>query len=85
MSVHNEEKRIVEQLSATMLTKLAMNRYKPIWTLATEEHLLQLARNKLDDIALSLYSSRTKDVLTDCADAANYLAMVADVALSKAK
>ena len=29
MSVHNEEKRIVEQLSAAMLTKLALNRGKP--------------------------------------------------------
>ena len=29
VSVHNEEKRIVEQLSAAMMTKLAVNRYKP--------------------------------------------------------
>ena len=28
MSGHNEEKRIVEQLSAVMLTKLAVNRHR---------------------------------------------------------
>ena len=85
MSVHNEEKRIVEQLSAAMLTQLAVNRHKPIWLGRTSDNLCKLLHKKLSDLALSLYSGRTEDILTECADAANYLAMIADNALGDAR
>ena len=85
MSVHNEEKRIVEQLGAAMLTKLAMNRYKPIWTTATYGRLLELAHEELNELRLAVNSGNHRDILTECADAANYLAMIADVALGNAK
>ena len=83
MSVHNEEKRIVEQLSAVMMTKLALHRYKPTWLGATPERLLELAREKLTDLNLALFADRTKDAVMECADAANYLAMIVDVILAK--
>ena len=82
MSVlHNEEKRIVEQLSAFMLTRLALNRHRPIWASVPNDRLCKLLHDNLSDLALSLYAGRTEDVLTECADAANYLAMIADNAL----
>ena len=82
MSTHTEEKRIVEQLSAAMMTRLALNRYKPIWTQGTEDNLCQLVRGKLSDLALALYAGRTKDAVMECADAANYLAMIVDIVLT---
>ena len=82
MSVHIEEKRIVEQLSAVMMTKLAVNRYKPIWTTATPDYLCKLLHAKLSDLALSLYAGRNRDAVMECADAANYLAMIADISLT---
>ena len=85
MSVHNEEKRIVEQLSAAMLTQLALNRHKSIWTGETADDLLKLLPKKLRDLPLSLYAGRTEDILKECADAANYLAMIADNALGDAR
>ena len=85
MSVHNEEKRIVEQLSAAMLTKLALNRHKPNWAGENNDRLLELARDKLSDLALALYAGRTDDAMMECADAANYLAMIADNALGDAR
>ena len=39
MSVYVEEKRIVEQLGNAMMTKLAVNQSKPIWTTAKMNHL----------------------------------------------
>ena len=82
MSVHIEEKRIVEQLSAAMLTKLALNRDKSHWTHEKPDRLLELAREKLSELALALYGGRTGDAVMDCADAANYLAMISDIALT---
>ena len=78
MSVHIEEKRIVEQLSAAMLTKLALNRDKAIWNGETQNSLYNLLHKKLSALAQSLYAGRTEDAVMDCADAANYLAMIAD-------
>ena len=82
MSTHTEEKRIVEQLSAAMMTKLALNRHKSTWLGERPDHLLELARNKLSALNLALYGGRTKDAVMDCADAANYLAMIVDIALA---
>ena len=82
MSVHNEEKRIVEQLSAAMMTKLAVNRHKPIWTTAMETRLLELCHSELEELKLALQTGHNREVLEECADAANYLAMIADIALS---
>ena len=78
MSVRNEEKGIVDRLSVVMLTKLALNRHKPMWTGETNDRLLKLARGNLSNLALSLYAGRAEDAVVDCADAANYLAMIAD-------
>ena len=83
MSVHSEEKRIVEQLGAAMMTKLSMNRYKPIWTMATQGYLLDLALEELNELRAAINTDNQRDVLMECADAANYLAMIADVALIK--
>ena len=83
MSVHYEEKRIVEQLSAAMMTKLALNRYKTPWLGKKPDRLLELAREKLSGLALALYGGRNRDAVMECADAANYLAMIADIALSR--
>ena len=48
MSVHIEEERIVEQLSAAMLTKLALNRDKPHWTDATPDRSLELTSRETE-------------------------------------
>ena len=82
MSVHIEEKRIVEQLSAAMLTKLALNRHKEHWTHATEDRLCNLLYEKISALALSLHAGRTSDAVMECADAANYLAMIANNVLT---
>ena len=81
MSVHNEEKRIVEQLSAAMLTKLAVNRSKSIWTGVTQKDLSALASKEIRKLYLAIHTGNHRNILTRCADAANYLAMIADNAL----
>ena len=83
MSVHNEEKRIVEQLSSIMMTELALNRHKPIWAIASHDRLCKLLHETLSDLALALYAGRTRDALIECANAANYLAMIADNELAR--
>ena len=43
---------------------------------------MELVREKLSDLVVALYAGRTEDAVMECADAANYLAMIADNALS---
>ena len=85
MSVYIEEERIVKQLSNAMMTRLAVNRHKPNWIGEKPDRLLELAREKLSELALALYAGRTKDAVMDCADAANYMAMISDIALTHLK
>ena len=85
MSVHNEEKRIVEQLSAAMMTKLAVNRDKPVWTTAAGSRLLERCHEELHELATAIETGNQRYILEECADAANYLAMLADIALSDLK
>ena len=66
-----------------MLTKLAMNRHKPIWTTATEDNLLALVYQELHELSLALHTGHKNNILLECADAANYLAMIVDIALRR--
>ena len=85
MSVHNEEKRIVEQLSAAMMAELSVNRHKPGWLGDNLPDLFLRVEDELTELQLAIETGNHRDVLTECADAANFLAMIADVALSNAR
>lgn len=85
MTRAEDEARIVDQLACEMHLKLRVRRARGAWDTMTPDDLLYAAMGEtgeLDD-ALVAYmaapSARTRgDVLSECADVANYLAMLVD-------
>ena len=79
MSVHIEEQRIVEQLSNGMMVKLAKNRHKTIWTEASIKGLLDFLDQEVAELAKAIHENHTKaEIYDECAEVANYAAMIAD-------
>jgi NTP pyrophosphatase (non-canonical NTP hydrolase) len=80
MSKLHEEQDIVRRLSFWQLRKLRENRYKRHWRKDSTDALLLHLRSEIIELHASI---RRKDapitVALECADVANFAAMIADV------
>lgn len=78
MSTPQEEEKIVDVLKNAMLKKLAANRYKQHWRYDTEYQLVEKLRQELKELRTAILSGDADEVIEEAADAANFLAMIAD-------
>ncbi len=79
MSRQINEIRIVENLKAAMLTKLRKNSNKAGWWNEDNDRLFLRALDEMMELRNELRNgSRYQDVLLECADVANIMAMIAD-------
>lgn len=88
MSRYEDELRIVRQLSLVMLEKLEANRHKDMWSGETYANLVELLQAEVIELDQALahfidpMSKRgvtAEDVIRECADVANFAAMIVDV------
>ena len=79
MSVHIEEKRIVEQLANGMMVKLAKNRHKTTMSESRTEKMLMLLKGEVEELEAAIKQNGTSEAVFDqCSDVANFAAMIAD-------
>ena len=81
MSGRLDEERIVSQLADAMRGKLLENCYKPSWQEAKAETLLGLLISEVMELQGAVESGSVSDVYRECADVANYAAMIVDNAM----
>ena len=78
------EERIVSQLNAAMLRKLALNRHKGTWELTTK-YLMQRLRQEVEELGNALDDGLSSEsIINECADVANFAAMIMDVVIDGA-
>lgn len=79
-----EERRLVDQLRVYQLQKLDEHRWKGHWEGDDLELLMILLRSEVRELEYELFEGgsagvSTRKVLLECADVANFAAMIADV------
>lgn len=87
-----EEQRLVDQLRVFQLEKLEEHRGKGHWGGDDLELLMILLRSEVAELAYELDASgwpgvpgAAEKIARECADVANFCAMIADLALSRAE
>lgn len=75
-----EERRLVDQLRVYQLEKLEAYRAKGHWHNDSRYGLLRLLQIEVDELIDAITSRKSpEDIARECADVANYAAMIADV------
>ena len=80
MSREQDEQRIVWALVPKMLRKLAQNSHKGNWGDLHVGALLAKLNHEVQELADALTEGDPHEIAKECADVANYAAMIADVA-----
>lgn len=83
MSLPSQEKRIVTNLSILMRKKLRANRHKPLWTRDEIVDLFSRAKDEMAELADAIKDNDIEDIANECADVANFMAMIMDNAKYK--
>ena len=76
MSNENQEMEIVEGLNITQLAKLRKNNHKPIWTTMSDLRGLHFLKLEVEELEEALESKDPKWIMNECADVANFCAML---------
>ncbi len=71
----------VERLSIVMMQKLRKNRHKAHWNTVSQAWLLGRLKDEVEELQLALQEGW--DVISECADVANFAMMIADNEMNK--
>lgn len=75
------ERAIVAYLGQRQLEKFAENRHKPHWERASCRYLLGRLRQEVNELEIAMakgHFAPADEVISECADVANFAAMIAD-------
>lgn len=73
---YNMDHKVVEDMANHMFEKLRRNCKKAHWSTVTQKWLLDRLKQEVDELEQALISG--VDVVGECADVANFAAMIAD-------
>jgi len=68
----------VFDLSQRMMQKLRKNSHKAHWSTVTNGWLFARLREEVDELRSALHNETPDDIANECADIANFAAMIAD-------
>mgnify|MGYP001606215973 CR=1 FL=1 len=77
MSRIEDEQLVVAELATPMLKKFRANSRKPHWDELDARLLLKLLREEVDELAQALDDGTGDEIALECADVANFAAMLA--------
>jgi len=81
-----EERRLVDVLRPFQLSKLEEYRAKGHWANASRFGLIRMLQIEVDELIDAIASKKpANEVARECADVANFCAMIADIALAREK
>jgi len=78
MSRKLEELKIVSALKAPMLEKLRSNGHKPHWRECSINDLIEMMEGEIQELKDELIEMNLEEALRECADIANFAAMIYD-------
>ena len=74
----DQEHEAVSSLRMSMLRKLRKNAHKPSWRYDTPKNLLVQLIEEVEELEEALRTGSFQDILDECADVANFAAMIHD-------
>lgn len=72
-----EARKEVVEFSKQMENKLKKNDYKGGWSNLSAEYLLMLLKKEVSELEAAIQSQSDTDIISECADVANFAMMIA--------